>query len=70
MKIVIIGAGNVATVLGRIIKLAGHTVVEVVARHINHAKCWQKSLMQKQLQIFTSLQKMQKFTSLRYRTVQ
>jgi len=44
MKIVIIGSGNVATVLGRIIKLAGHIVTEVVGRGINHTEGLAKEL--------------------------
>jgi predicted short-subunit dehydrogenase-like oxidoreductase (DUF2520 family) len=38
MNIVIIGSGNVATVLGRKIKAAGHTVLQVVSRTAAHAK--------------------------------
>lgn len=37
MNVVLIGAGNVATVLGRLIKDAGHTVREVVSRNAQHA---------------------------------
>ncbi|MFT3946782.1 MAG: DUF2520 domain-containing protein [Agriterribacter sp.] len=37
MKIVIIGAGNVAHVLGRKIKAAGHTILQVISRNIDHA---------------------------------
>ena len=37
MKIVIIGAGNVANVLGRKIKAAGHTILQVISRNIDHA---------------------------------
>ncbi len=33
MKVVIVGAGNVATVLGRLIKKAGHEILQVVSRH-------------------------------------
>jgi len=37
MKVVIIGSGNVATVLGRLIKQAGHYIVQVYSRDIVHA---------------------------------
>ena len=37
MKIVIIGSGNVATVLGRKIKNAGHHVLQVYSRNLIHA---------------------------------
>lgn len=37
MDVVLIGAGNVATILGRLIKDAGHTVREVVSRNAQHA---------------------------------
>ena len=37
MKIVIIGTGNVANVLGRKIKAAGHTILQVISRNIDHA---------------------------------
>ncbi len=38
MNVTLIGAGNVATVLGRRIKSAGHTVVEVFSRELSHAQ--------------------------------
>jgi predicted short-subunit dehydrogenase-like oxidoreductase (DUF2520 family) len=38
MKVLIIGAGNVATVLGRLIKAANHDIVQVVSRSINSAE--------------------------------
>lgn len=38
MKIVIIGSGNVATVLGRKIKTAGHRVLQVYSRNLVNAK--------------------------------
>lgn len=38
MKTVIIGAGNVATVLGRLLKQNGHEILQVVSRDINHAQ--------------------------------
>ena len=38
MKIVIVGSGNVATVLGKVIHNAGHTIVQVLSRNENHAK--------------------------------
>src|SRR5450432_1166703 len=37
MKIVIIGSGNAATVLGRLIKQAGHEIVQVFSRSGEHA---------------------------------
>lgn len=37
MKVVLIGSGNVATVLGRLIKSAGHDIVAVVSRNRLHA---------------------------------
>lgn len=38
MKIVLIGSGNVATVLGRLIVQHGHTVSQVISREIEHAE--------------------------------
>jgi len=38
MRIVIIGSGNVATVLGRLCKKNGHEIVQVISRHGQHAK--------------------------------
>jgi len=38
MKVVIIGSGNVATVLGKVIHHAGHEIVQVLSRNENHAK--------------------------------
>ena len=38
MKIVIIGSGNVASVLGRLIKIAGHDIVQVVSRTAENAE--------------------------------
>ncbi len=38
MKVVIVGSGNVATVLGKIIHNAGHEIVQVLSRNENHAK--------------------------------
>jgi predicted short-subunit dehydrogenase-like oxidoreductase (DUF2520 family) len=37
-KVVLIGSGNVSTVLGRMIIAAGHTVVQVVSRNREHAQ--------------------------------
>ena len=37
MDIVIIGSGNVASVLGRKFKAAGHTIVQVVSRNASVA---------------------------------
>lgn len=36
-KVVLIGSGNVSTVLGRMIVNAGHTVLQVVSRNLAHA---------------------------------
>lgn len=38
MKVAIIGSGNVATVLGRLIIQKKHQVVQVMSQHIDHAK--------------------------------
>lgn len=38
MQIVIIGSGNVATVLGRLCIKQGHQILQVVSRNIQHAK--------------------------------
>ncbi|MGG9972276.1 Rossmann-like and DUF2520 domain-containing protein [Ferruginibacter sp. SUN002] len=38
MRIVIIGSGNVATVLGKIIKNAGHDIIQVIGRNIVYAE--------------------------------
>jgi predicted short-subunit dehydrogenase-like oxidoreductase (DUF2520 family) len=38
MKVVLIGSGNVATILGRLIADAGHEVIQVMSRNIEHAK--------------------------------
>jgi predicted short-subunit dehydrogenase-like oxidoreductase (DUF2520 family) len=38
MKVVIIGSGNAATVLGRLIKKAGHTIIQVYSRTLGHAQ--------------------------------
>jgi predicted short-subunit dehydrogenase-like oxidoreductase (DUF2520 family) len=38
MNVVLIGSGNVATVLGRIIKSSGHTISEVVSRNKTSAQ--------------------------------
>lgn len=38
MKVVIVGSGNVATVLGRKIKKAGHEIIQVLNRTMSHAK--------------------------------
>lgn len=37
MKVVIIGSGNVATVLGRLFKKNGHDIIQVVSRNVDHA---------------------------------
>jgi predicted short-subunit dehydrogenase-like oxidoreductase (DUF2520 family) len=38
MQIVIIGSGNVATVLGRLCKRNGHEIIQVISRQAAHAK--------------------------------
>jgi predicted short-subunit dehydrogenase-like oxidoreductase (DUF2520 family) len=38
MRIVIIGSGNVASVLGRLFKKNGHEIIQVVSRNMEHAK--------------------------------
>src|ERR1700712_909923 len=38
MQIVIIGSGNVATVLGRVIKKAGHSILQVFGRNMEKVK--------------------------------
>jgi predicted short-subunit dehydrogenase-like oxidoreductase (DUF2520 family) len=38
MKIVIIGSGNVASVLGRLIKKGGHDIIQVVSRSVENAR--------------------------------
>ncbi len=38
MKVVFVGSGNVATVLSAIVQRAGHEIVQVVSRNIDHAK--------------------------------
>ncbi len=38
MRIVIIGSGNVATVLGRLFQKNGHEIVQVVSRNVVHAQ--------------------------------
>jgi predicted short-subunit dehydrogenase-like oxidoreductase (DUF2520 family) len=38
MKVVIIGSGNVASVLGKKIAMAGHIIVQILSKNINHAQ--------------------------------
>ncbi len=38
MRVVIIGAGNVASVLGRLIKRAGHEILQVISRNMDTAQ--------------------------------
>jgi len=38
MKIVLVGSGNVATVLGRMIHSGGHSICQVISRDATHAK--------------------------------
>jgi len=44
MNVVLIGSGNVATVLGRLIKSSGHTIAEVVSKDAAHAQTLAKEL--------------------------
>lgn len=44
MKVVIIGTGNVATVLGKRIRLAGHIITQVYGRNNDHATTLAKEL--------------------------
>ncbi|MBI3883675.1 MAG: DUF2520 domain-containing protein [Sphingobacteriales bacterium] len=38
MRVVILGSGNVATVLGRLITKTNHTIVQIISRQLIHAK--------------------------------
>src|SRR5664279_1794963 len=38
MKVVLVGSGNVAFVLGNLIQKSGHQIVQVVSRHLEHAQ--------------------------------
>ena len=38
MRVVIIGSGNVATVLGRLVKKNGHAIQQVISRNMEHAR--------------------------------
>ena len=38
MKVVIVGTGNVATVLGKVIQTAGHKIIQVLGRNEHNAK--------------------------------
>ena len=38
MKVALVGSGNVATVLGKVMHNAGHEIVQVLSRNENHAK--------------------------------
>ncbi|MEO7800870.1 MAG: DUF2520 domain-containing protein [Ginsengibacter sp.] len=38
MKVVIVGSGNVATVLGKAFHKAGHEILQVISKNIKHAK--------------------------------
>ena len=44
MKVVLIGSGNVASVLGRLISQAGHTIVQVYSRQQAHASILAEAL--------------------------
>ncbi len=38
MRVVIIGSGNVASVMGRLIKRNGHEIIQVISRNADHAR--------------------------------
>jgi Glutamyl-tRNA reductase len=38
MKVVMVGSGNVATVLSTLIQKKGHEIVQVVSRNVHHAQ--------------------------------
>jgi len=38
MRVVIIGSGNVASVLGRLLKKSNHEIIQVISRNAEHAK--------------------------------
>jgi glutamyl-tRNA reductase len=67
MKVVIIGSGNVASVLGRLIKNAGHDIVQVVSRTAENAEmlaaefgsipCTDKSAISREADIYFSSSK-------------
>jgi predicted short-subunit dehydrogenase-like oxidoreductase (DUF2520 family) len=38
MNIVLIGSGNVATIMGRLLQKNGHTILQVMSRHADNAK--------------------------------
>jgi predicted short-subunit dehydrogenase-like oxidoreductase (DUF2520 family) len=38
MKVVIIGSGNVACVIGALVQKAGHQVLQIVSRNVDHAR--------------------------------
>src|SRR5215831_18513211 len=44
MNVVLIGSGNVAAVLGRLIKSSGHAITEVMSRNAEHAFTLAKEL--------------------------
>ncbi len=44
MKVVIVGAGNVATILGRLIKNKGHDILQIVSRAATNAEILAKEL--------------------------
>lgn len=44
MNVVLIGSGNVATVLGRLIKCAGYNIVQVFSKQLQHAEKLASSL--------------------------
>lgn len=55
MKIVIIGSGNVATVLGRTIKNAGHHILQVYSKSMSHAFLLANQLLAQPIDDLTKL---------------
>ncbi len=45
MRVVIVGSGNVASVLGRLIKKNDHEIIQVVSRNAEHAKILAEELL-------------------------
>ncbi len=57
MRVVIIGAGNVASVLGRRIKNAGHEVIQVISRSLDNANALANELSCPATSNFTEVDK-------------
>lgn len=57
MDIVIIGSGNVATVVGRKIRAAGHRIIQVFSRQKDHASILASLLDAKPIHAFDELEK-------------